>query len=105
MHIGQYVAARQIASTLPIVQLYNPKLYLPAHHDEIAGTFVDIGTEPMFMAIRDTMPDTKSLSPLYREPVCINVERDPGSIIRRDLRELRDDLRDLNLRDFRNLFR
>jgi L-ascorbate metabolism protein UlaG (beta-lactamase superfamily) len=73
-YIGQYVAKRQISSTLPIVQLYNPKLYLPAHHDEIAGTFLDIGTEPMFMAIRDTMPMTASHSPLYREPVCINVQ-------------------------------
>lgn len=104
-YIGQYVAARQIASTLPIVQLYNPKLYLPSHHDEIAGTFLDIGTEPMFMAIRDTMPNTRSLSPLYREPVCINVQRNPRSNIRQDLRELRDDLRDLNLRDFRSIFR
>lgn len=73
-YIGQYVAERQIAATLPIVQLYHPKLYLPSHHDEIAGTFLDIGTEPLFMAIRDTMPGTTALSPLYREPVCIRVQ-------------------------------
>ena len=55
-YIGQYVAARQIAATLPIIQLYNPRLYLPAHHDEIAGTFVDIGLEPLFMAIEERLP-------------------------------------------------
>jgi L-ascorbate metabolism protein UlaG (beta-lactamase superfamily) len=78
-YIGQYAAERQIAATLPIVQLYHPRLYLPSHHDEIAGTFLDIGTEPMFMAIRDTMPNTKALSPLYREPVCIRVEAEGRS--------------------------
>lgn len=72
-YIGQYVARRQIASTLPIIKLYNPRLYLPSHHDEIAGTFLDIGTEPLFMDIRDQMPGTSTLSPLYREPVCMAV--------------------------------
>ncbi|MBK4737786.1 MBL fold metallo-hydrolase [Noviherbaspirillum pedocola] len=102
-YIGQYAAERQIAATLPIVKLYNPRLYLPAHHDEIAGTFLDIGTEPMFMAIRDQMPGTKSLSPLYREPVCINVDNDFRTEIRNDVQNLRDDLRNLDLRNLRNL--
>jgi len=74
-YIGQYVASRQIAATLPIIQLYNPRLYLPAHHDEIAGTFVDIGLEPLFMAIEAQLPGTSFLSPLYREPVCVDVRR------------------------------
>lgn len=74
-YIGQYVAKRQIASTLPIIELYNPGLYLPAHHDEIAGTFVDIGLEPLFMAIRDRIPGTSVMSPLYREPVCLNIQK------------------------------
>ena len=74
-YIGQYIAKRQIAATLPIIQLYNPRLYLPAHHDEVAGTFVDIGLEPLFMAIRDEMPGTRFLSPLYREPVCMDTRK------------------------------
>jgi L-ascorbate metabolism protein UlaG (beta-lactamase superfamily) len=74
-YIGQYVARRQIAATLPIIELYNPRLYVPAHHDEIAGTFVDIGVEPLFMAIRDRMPGTSVVSPLYREPVCLDVQK------------------------------
>src|SRR5262247_3373629 len=74
-YIGQYVAKRQIAATLPIIQLYNPRLYLPAHHDEIAGTFVDIGLEPLFMAIEEQLPGTSFLSPLYREPVCIDIRK------------------------------
>lgn len=74
-YIGQYVAKRQIAATLPIIELYNPRLYLPAHHDEIAGTFVDIGLEPLFMAIRDRIPGTSVMSPLYREPVCLDIRK------------------------------
>jgi L-ascorbate metabolism protein UlaG (beta-lactamase superfamily) len=104
-YIGQYAAERQIPATLPIVQLYNPKLYLPAHHDEIAGTFLDIGTEPMLMAIRDTMPGTKGISPLYREPVCINVASNARDEVRHDVNELKEDLRGLNLRDILRLFR
>jgi L-ascorbate metabolism protein UlaG (beta-lactamase superfamily) len=73
-YIGQYVADAQIAVTLPLIELYSPDLYLPAHHDEIAGTFLDMGTEPLFMAMRDTRPQTTAISPLYRTPVCLNVQ-------------------------------
>jgi L-ascorbate metabolism protein UlaG (beta-lactamase superfamily) len=72
-YMGQYLAERQMAATLPIVQLYHPRLYLPSHHDAIAGTFMDIGLEPLFTAIRDQMPGTSYLSPLYREPVCLDI--------------------------------
>lgn len=74
-YIGQYLAKRQIASTLPLIQLYNPRLYIPAHHDEIAGTFIDIGLEPLFMALRDQMPGTSHVAPLYREPVCMDLRK------------------------------
>lgn len=77
-YIGQFVASRQIAVTLPIVQLYHPRLLLPAHHDELVGTAPDIGVEPLFTAIRDLLPGTRTASPLYREPVCINVRADRG---------------------------
>jgi len=72
-YIGQYAASRQLEVTMPIVKLYNARLYLPAHHDEIPGIFVDIGIEPLLTAIRDQIPGARGYSPLYREPVCINV--------------------------------
>lgn len=74
-YIGQYDADRQIATTLPIVELYNPRLMLPAHHDELVPFSLDMGIEPLRMAIRDQLPGTRTASPLYREPVCINVRR------------------------------
>ena len=74
-YTGQYDADRQVSVTLPIVELYQPRLMLPAHHDEIAGLFLDIGTEPLFLAIRDALPATRTLSPLYRQPVCVDARR------------------------------
>jgi beta-lactamase family protein len=70
---GHVVAESQIAVTVPLVQLYKPSIYLPTHHDTIAGSFIDQATEPLFMAIRDVMPDTRSISPLYRTPVAVDM--------------------------------
>ena len=70
---GHPVADSQIAVTLPLVQLYQPRIYLPTHHDTIAGTFTDVATEPLFMAIRDALPETRSVSPLYRTPVVVDM--------------------------------
>jgi L-ascorbate metabolism protein UlaG (beta-lactamase superfamily) len=71
---GHVVAESQIAVTLPIVQLYNPSIYLPTHHDTAAGVFIDQATEPLFMAIRDALPDVRCVSPLYRTPVGVNMQ-------------------------------
>lgn len=70
---GHAVAESQISVTVPLVQLYKPGIYLPTHHDTIAGSFIDQATEPLFMAIRDVLPDTRAVSPLYRTPVAIDM--------------------------------
>jgi hypothetical protein len=70
---GHVVAESQIGVTVPLVQLYQPGIYLPTHHDTIAGAFIDQATEPLFMAIRDVMPETRSVSPLYRTPVAVDM--------------------------------
>lgn len=72
---GNYLAKEQVAATLPLIKLFNPRYYIPTHHDEIAGTFWDQATYPLFMAIRDEMPQTKTIDPLYRTPICIDVSR------------------------------
>jgi L-ascorbate metabolism protein UlaG (beta-lactamase superfamily) len=74
-YIGQYVAQRQLDVSLPIAKLYNARLYLPAHHDELLPLFPDIGIEPLMMAIRDSVPGATTYSPLYREPICLDVAR------------------------------
>lgn len=74
-YMGQYVAQRQLAASLPIAKLYNARVYLPAHHDQLLPLFPDIGIEPLLMAIRDSIPGARAYSPLYREPVCFDVSR------------------------------
>jgi L-ascorbate metabolism protein UlaG (beta-lactamase superfamily) len=65
------VADTQIGYTWPFIELFKPKLYMPAHHDSAPNAWVDLGLEPLFMKIRDTMPNTAFLAPLYRSPVCV----------------------------------
>jgi hypothetical protein len=70
---GHVVADSQIGVTVPLIQLYKPGIYLPTHHDTIAGAFIDQATEPLFMAVRDVMPETRTVSPLYRTPVAVDM--------------------------------
>jgi L-ascorbate metabolism protein UlaG (beta-lactamase superfamily) len=72
-YMGQYIAQRQLEASLPIAKLYNARLYLPAHHDQLLPLFPDIGIEPLLMAIRETIPGALTYSPLYREPICLQI--------------------------------
>jgi len=65
------VAEHQVAETMPLVRLFSPRLYLPAHHDAAWGAWLDLGTEPLFTVLRDEMKETKFLAPLYRSPICV----------------------------------
>ena len=65
------IAETQLAYTFQHLQAFKPNLYLPTHHDHIWNLWLDNGLEPLFMKIRDEMPATKYLSPLYRSPMCI----------------------------------
>ncbi|MGZ5853406.1 MAG: MBL fold metallo-hydrolase [Xanthobacteraceae bacterium] len=65
------VADTQIGYTWPFIELFKPKLVLPAHHDSAPPAWVDLGTEPLFDKIRRDMPNTAFLAPLYRSPICV----------------------------------
>jgi L-ascorbate metabolism protein UlaG (beta-lactamase superfamily) len=69
---GMFLATPQIRATLPLVKHFNPTYFIPNHHDEIAGQFWDMATYPLSMAIRDELPGTKFIDPLYRTPMCFN---------------------------------
>jgi hypothetical protein len=70
----------QVAPTLALAQLFNPDLFLPAHHDELLTSIdgknltvlPDMATEPLFIAMRDVLPRTQTISPIYRTPVLID---------------------------------
>jgi L-ascorbate metabolism protein UlaG (beta-lactamase superfamily) len=76
------VADTQIGYTWPFIELFKPKLYLPAHHDSNPPAWVDLGLEPLFDRIRAKMPGTAFLAPLYRSPICIaGAGPDKGKVI------------------------
>jgi len=72
---GHPVAEVQIPYTLDLVKLFRPRMYMPAHHDEIFGTFVDLGTEPLFEAIEAALPGTRTVAPLHRRPICLDIAK------------------------------
>jgi len=56
---------------LPAAELYRPRILLPAHHDQ-GSAYYPIATAPLFLTLRDKLPDTRGYDPLYRSPVCID---------------------------------
>jgi hypothetical protein len=47
-------------------------VFLPAHHDEVGGGRLDTPMEPLFLKLRDEMPNVRPISPLYRTPICFD---------------------------------
>lgn len=72
---GHPVAETQVPVTLELVKLFRPRIFLPAHHDEIFGSFVDLGVEPLFEAIQAVLPGTQTIAPLHRRPMCFDIRR------------------------------
>ena len=66
------ISETQLAYTFQHLQLFRPGLYLPDHHDGIWGVWLDNGLAPLFMKIRDDLPDTKFTEPLYRSAICVD---------------------------------
>lgn len=72
---GHWLPRDQIAATLPLIKLFNPGIFIPTHHDEtFAGIFLDRATYPLFMVMRDELPATRTISTMYRTPICVNTE-------------------------------
>jgi L-ascorbate metabolism protein UlaG (beta-lactamase superfamily) len=76
------VADTQIGYTWPFIELFKPKLFLPAHHDAAPPAWVDLGLEPLFDKIRAELPGTAFLAPLYRSPICVaGAGSDRGKVV------------------------
>jgi L-ascorbate metabolism protein UlaG (beta-lactamase superfamily) len=72
---GHPVAQVQIPVTLEIVKLFRPRIYMPAHHDQIFGLFVDMAVEPLFEAIQEALPGTQTIAPLHRRANCFDISK------------------------------
>jgi L-ascorbate metabolism protein UlaG (beta-lactamase superfamily) len=72
---GHPVAQTQIPVTLELVKLFRPRIFMPAHHDQIFGTFVDLGVEPLFEAIDEALPGAQTIAPLHQRPHCFDITK------------------------------
>jgi L-ascorbate metabolism protein UlaG (beta-lactamase superfamily) len=72
-YVGNPVAQQQIPVTLELVKQFRPRIFMPAHHDQIYGTFLDIGVEPLFEAIEEALPGTQTIAPLHQRPHCFDI--------------------------------
>jgi L-ascorbate metabolism protein UlaG (beta-lactamase superfamily) len=72
---------------LPLARLYQPKVLVPAHHDELwinfdgtglAKTFADVATEPIKDRVHDELPGTITVQPGLAEP--LTVSRSKGDV-------------------------
>jgi L-ascorbate metabolism protein UlaG (beta-lactamase superfamily) len=66
------IAETQLGYTFQHINLFKPKLYIPDHNDSIWGAWLDNGLSPLFMKIRDEMPGTNYVAPLYKSAICLN---------------------------------
>lgn len=78
----------QVPVTLNLVNLFNPDIFFPAHHDELVSSLdgqhalilPDMATEPLFLAIREALPKTRTVSGLYRTPVFVDIRNGTFSV-------------------------
>lgn len=71
---GRPLMRRQLDErTMPMVELYRPKVLMAAHHDDLFPVFMDMATEPLKMAVSHALPGTTTVAPVYLEPVRIHM--------------------------------
>lgn len=87
----QGVPDLQVPVTMALAELFQPDVFIPCHHDQILGlgstplipggfALPDMATEPLRMSVRDNMPETQIITPIYRTPVVVNTKNGAVSI-------------------------
>lgn len=73
--VGRPLVRRQLKeATMPLVDLYQPKVILPCHHDDLFPVFIDMPTEPLKMRVHEQLPAASTVQPVYVEPVTIGMK-------------------------------
>jgi L-ascorbate metabolism protein UlaG (beta-lactamase superfamily) len=66
-----------IRRTVARAKVWQPAIFLPSHHhDGERNELPDMPTAPLFEALRDQVPSTRSVSLLYRAAACVNTKTD-----------------------------
>jgi L-ascorbate metabolism protein UlaG (beta-lactamase superfamily) len=69
-----YLTNLVVDQALEYVQVYRPRVFMPAHHDA-PSTNLWRPTEPIFQAIKDKDPSIITISRGYREPTCFDTTK------------------------------
>ena len=73
--IGRPLVRRQLKeATMPLIDTYQPKVVLPCHHDDLYPVFIDLATEPLKMRVHEELPESRTIQPVYVEPVTIGLK-------------------------------
>jgi len=70
---------------MALAELFQPDVFIPCHHDQILGLgntslipggFVlpDMATEPLRLEIRNSMPETRAITPIYRAAIVVDMK-------------------------------
>jgi L-ascorbate metabolism protein UlaG (beta-lactamase superfamily) len=71
---GATISTVQVPITMDLIKTFRPKLYIPGHHDGSYKHSFDQGPQPLFERLRDEMPGTRFIYPLYRSPICVGMK-------------------------------
>ncbi|MGD0436048.1 MAG: MBL fold metallo-hydrolase [Bryobacteraceae bacterium] len=75
---GGFSLRRAIQSVVTRVKVWQPGILLPSHfHDGdllYPNPMPEMPTAPLFEALRDQVPNTRGIGPLYSSPVCVNTK-------------------------------
>jgi len=71
---GYPLLRRQLATTGPLIETYQPRIVLPCHHDDLYPIFLDVATEPLKMQVHEQLPQTTTIQPVYVEPVALGMK-------------------------------
>jgi L-ascorbate metabolism protein UlaG (beta-lactamase superfamily) len=69
------IAESQAKILLPMLETYQPTVYIPGHHEEEVGGKVDRATEPLFQYAKNEFPDLITISKQFKEPICFDTRR------------------------------
>ncbi len=73
--VGRPLVRRQLKeATMPLIDLYQPKIIVPCHHDDLFPVFIDMPTEPLKMRVHEHLPAASTVQPVYVEPVTIGMK-------------------------------
>ncbi len=74
--VGYQGASPQTAIpySLPEIQIFNPRYFIPGHYDRSPNRRLDLALEPLFATIREEMPGTTPLYLNMSQPICFNVK-------------------------------